>query len=634
MVVSSVKLTGNPGPSGWAQVHEFTPQDEEKLNLRGRFFAVVATPAEKEGIDSVSAGRELLARLHEEYFGKTDTTAFNALRAAVENVAAEFSPTWGNVEIAAASILGDVVYSATTGGAQTAIIRGGAFAKILTSPEVKIEGSSTTSSISGYPKEGDLLIFGTKKFFEIVSAGDLKEALFPGNLKSSAETLAPLIHSRVDSGNVGATILEFQKGSEKIVVDEVLAPKKEEEARPSMLPFKAPEVVIKAKTLFRKITDIFPERKIYIKGETEDLTSAGGNKKVTLSVGAIILALLIVSIAFGIRQKKTRDIRGQYEGRLVQAEHSLSEAVSLIDLNPERARELFLEARTFALQIESEGVKDKRLEELLGKISSSQGLVLGEYRDEPELFIDLSLLTSGANGDDLAASGGNVFVLEKDSKRVVRIAIDTKKTETIAGPDQITSPQKITGYENKAFVVEDSGVFEVGTKKTAVLEDTWDGEVLAHVFGANFYILEKSVGVIWRYPGDGTTFGAKQNWFGAGVTPDLSSAVSMAIDGSIWILNLNGRVLKFAQGSPQSFSPQGVTIAAADAIYTDEENNYVYILDKIGKRIIVLQKDGKYEAQYFSDKIGEATNLAVSEKDGKIILLAGPKLYSLTIKHL
>ncbi|MBI4157549.1 hypothetical protein HY502_01755 [Candidatus Woesebacteria bacterium] len=633
MIVTSVKLTGNPGPSGWAQVHEFTPEGAEKLSLRGKFFAVVGTSSAKEGIDSVSAGRELLARLHEEYFGKLEATAFNALKAAVENVTAEFSSSWGNVEIAAVCVLKNVVYSVSTGGAQTAIIREGAFAKILTSSEPKANGEISASSISGYPKEGDFLVFGTKKFFEVVGAEDIKSALSSKNLKSSAEALAPLIHSRNDVGSVGATILGFEGGTQaSLAEDESVALDVKKEDAPVVI--KSSQVFDKAKGFLKKLTDAFPERKIYVRGETDELTSAGGNRKVTLSVGALILILLIVSIGFGIRQKKNKDIRGKYEDRLVQAEHALSEAVTLLEINPERSRELFLEAKTYALEIKNEGVKDRRLEDLLEKLDSSQSLILGEYREEPELFIDLSLLTSGANGDDLAFSGGNLLVLDKASRRVVRIAVDTKKTETIAGPDQITSPQKVAGYEKKAFVVEDSGVFEVGIKKTSALEDTWDGEVLAHVFGANFYILEKGAGVIWRYPGDGSTFGAKQNWFGAGVAPNLSNAISMAIDGSIWVLNSDGRILKFAQGSPQAFSSQGMPLTGVDAIYTDEENTYVYILDKAGKRVVVFGKDGKYKAQYFSDKIGEAVDLAVSEKEGKIILLAGPKLYFLVIKHL
>jgi hypothetical protein len=90
--VSSSKLTGIPGPSGWVQVHEYLPKDEEKLKLRGHLFAVIATsgkgvsgpdlrfresqgsekgPRPGGGVESVAAGRELLTRLHEEYFGST-----------------------------------------------------------------------------------------------------------------------------------------------------------------------------------------------------------------------------------------------------------------------------------------------------------------------------------------------------------------------------------------------------------------------------------------------------------------------------------------------------------------------------------------------------------------------------------
>ncbi|MEK7112024.1 MAG: hypothetical protein AAB875_01740, partial [Patescibacteria group bacterium] len=61
----SAKLTGSPGASGWAQVHEFAAVDPEKLASRGHLFAVVATGRHEEGVDAVSAGRELLARLHE-----------------------------------------------------------------------------------------------------------------------------------------------------------------------------------------------------------------------------------------------------------------------------------------------------------------------------------------------------------------------------------------------------------------------------------------------------------------------------------------------------------------------------------------------------------------------------------------
>src|SRR3989344_4636283 len=99
--ISSAKLTGTPGSSGWAQVHEFSPGDPEKFKARGKLFAVVATKRVEEGVETVAAGRELLTRLHEEYFGELDSKPFNTLKNATEKVIAEFKNTWGDVEIAA-----------------------------------------------------------------------------------------------------------------------------------------------------------------------------------------------------------------------------------------------------------------------------------------------------------------------------------------------------------------------------------------------------------------------------------------------------------------------------------------------------------------------------------------------------
>jgi hypothetical protein len=62
------------------------------------------------------------------------------------------------------------------------------------------------------------------------------------------------------------------------------------------------------------------------------------------------------------------------------------------------------------------------------------------------------------------------------------------------------------------------------------------------------------------------------------------------------------------------------------AIYTNEINKNVYILDKDGGRVIVLEKNGDFKIQYVSDQIKNATDLVVSEEERKIILLTGSKL--------
>ena len=62
--LSSAKLVGNPNDSGWAQVHDFKPEEPEKLLKRGHLVAVVKTGKFAEGVEVVTSGREILSRLH------------------------------------------------------------------------------------------------------------------------------------------------------------------------------------------------------------------------------------------------------------------------------------------------------------------------------------------------------------------------------------------------------------------------------------------------------------------------------------------------------------------------------------------------------------------------------------------
>lgn len=620
--LTSAKLTGNPGISGWAQVHEFIPGEPEKLAARGHIIAVVATGRHEEGVDAVSAGRELLSRLHEEYFGR-EGSAFAILEAAVKKVSEEFRESWGEVEITAVTLIGDVVYSVAAGGAEVHIFRNGILAKILESTPGEVV------SASGYPQEGDILILGTKLFFETSPVGVLKAAIEGKDPESAIEALAPSVHAKEDTGGLGAAVISFQKE------EEATAPIKEaQELTPSK---KGPEILGKTLEAFLGFASkILPEKKIYVRGMEGAEEEVPQKRKVTLTVGAILLVLLVVSIGFGISAKNAREEKARYETRLTQAQHEFDEAISLSSLNQERARELFASSRSIADSLISEGVEDDILTELVKKLDENQGAILGEYKAEPDLFVDLSILSSGLKGEDLAASSEMLFVLDKKGRRVVGINFASKKTEIVAGPDQISEANDLAVYEDRAFILSGDGIYEIGEETRKAVDKEWEGEVLVYSYAGNIYLIDKSAGVIWRYPGSGTSFGTKQNWFAPGIKPDLTLVRAVTIDGSIWLLSSSGKISKFSLGNQVSFGPSGVfpEMLTPDAIYTNEELDYLYLLEKSKKRIVVLEKDGKYKAQYIADKIGEATDIAVSEKDSKIVLLVGTKLYSVALKHL
>jgi len=640
--INLAKLTGTPGKTSWAQVHEFAPDDPEKLKLRGKLVAVISTNFPKketsqktESIESVVAGRELLTRFHEEYFGNTEKTAFNALNDSVEKVITEFSETWGDIEIAAASIVEGVINTACGGGGQAAIFRNGMLAKILVSK------SDGPASASGHPEEDDVFLLGTKKVFSALSEGVIKAALENSGINESIESLAPAVHSMDDAGNFGLVLVEFSKTQsvftkpEKEVIPEekTTLQRKEifdKESEPRSASFFQKQM--------KKVGSLFGnkpgEKKIYIRRKGEDEFNVQ-KRKMTVSIGSILVVLLLVSIGFGIRQKMARDEKARYEDRLNQAKHEFEEAQGLYTLDPERARELFRSAIALTSQIKDEGVEDADLENLITLIEESGGQVLGEYTLEPDLFLDLSILTDGFKADKVVASDGKLYVLDKNGKKVVEIEIETKKTEIVAGPDQVKDADGVAAYSDRVFVLSDGNIYEVSDDRELMVEGEWEGDVLISAYAGNFYVLDRGTSKVYRHAGVDGEFGSGQDWLTEGAEPDLSGIFDLTIDGSIWFLSETGKVFKFTRGNQDTLTFTDIVpnLSKPTAIYTNEELKFVYLMERETGRIIVVDKEGNYQAQYFSDKIKEARGLVVSEEVGKIIIATEDKLYTINISH-
>jgi hypothetical protein len=612
------KLTGTPGESGWAQVHEFTPDDADKLKLRGHLFAIISTSRTEDGIDTITAGRELLTRFHEEYYGNLEGKPFNVLKDAVQKVADEFRHGWGDVEIVAAAAIENVVYSAAIGGSGVMIFRNGSLGKILESTKDEVIVAS------GFPQGGDVILLATKTFFDKVSHGVIKAALSAKTPEDSIETFAPTVLGAENLGNLGAAVIRFEESeqTEPIFVPEVSKPN-----------FKNPPAIMeKVQDFFSNFLKRIPQRNIYLKTEPVEEVSPQ-SRKLTFVVAAILLLLLIVSIGFGIRQKGINDLKNKYQGILAQAEGEVDQAISLASVNGEKSRELFSDSLQKLNQIESFNVKDPRIDALRKKVDASRAAVLGEYVQAPQMFLDLALLSSGFKGDMVSFSGGYIYILDKSGQRIVSVDISTKKSKVVAGPSVINSAKHLAAYEEKVFVLQEDGIYEVDSGSTKVIEKTWSGDALISAFAGNMYVMDKNGGVIYRFQGQNGIFGDKQNWLAIGTNVNFTSVVQMTIDGSIYALYPNSKVLKFSQGSPQNFSVTGVfpEIGNIDALYANPDNQYLYLLDKAGGRVVVTDKKGAYRAQYVDSQISAAVNLVVSETDKKIVFLTGDKLYSIDI---
>jgi hypothetical protein len=624
--ITSSKLTGTPDESGWSQVHEFRPGDEEKLKVRGVLFAVISTKKTSEGIDGVVFGREIISRLHEEYYGKLGTSSFYALKAAVEGVSKEFGGEREKIEIAAVSIVSDVIYSAACGGAKVMIYRTGALAEILDSKEKVV-------SASGYPKEGDVLICASSLFFKSISLGSIKASVSGKDVGHAAEQLAPSVHASNVQGRLGIVFVRFTK----TVDDKTPMFAKQKPFREELADKKKTREKFKLSALFSGVLKKLPKnssKRIYVRSQTENLEEVQ-SKKTAFTVGFVILILLVVSIVFGVRQKTENERRKEYESVFLTAKHEFEEANEIFSLNPQRARDLFLQSKQKVFGLVSEDNDDEETNSLWDAIQQSEGVILGEYNLEPKLFIDLTLQSDDFYGTDVSVSNETLFVLDKDAEKALSVVIESKKTQILAGPSLIDDAKYIASYSDRAFILSGDSVFEIGDEKRDLIEKDWEGDVMPYAYTGNFYLLDKGESEIYRYSGVGLDFSSRNSWLDELVEVDFGDVISWTIDGNIWTLTETGEILRFSMGNRVNFSAKGLSppLTNPKQIFTHEELDYLYILDPENSRVVVLDKEGEFKAQYVSGKIKEAVDFGISEEHKKIIILIPGKLMEIELRH-
>lgn len=598
------KILGAPD-GGWSQVHTFVPQEEEKQEARGQLIAVICAKFPKEGIEAVEAGREILARLHEEYFGKTDDLPFAALKKAAASVGQEFDQKEIEVTIVAMVLWQDFVYLTIWGEGKVAVLRDSQLGFL-------------DKSVSGQIHDGDMFLLGTGKFFEVIGEGVVRAALKTRNPVEAEELLLPQVHQSSDQAELAAAVVKTDvlESPGQLLTKEKEGPK--EKSQPGKV---ASFLVSFAKRL--------PEQPIYVKGDRER------SKKTAFTAALILLILLLISSFLGFRQHRLNLFRASYETQLLEAQDKLTQALDLSDLNPVRARQLVSEVRTAVSDLDEQGIKDERLAQLKTQLGEVLGSVFGEYEVEGALFLDLSIIRDGLVASSLTASGEEILVFDREGNRVVSFNFAGKNTQILAGSGEVGGARLAAFYAGRVFVLKDDGIWEVGEGRAEnVVENEDWGEILFfEAYGGNLYLVDQTLGEIWRYPGGETGFGVKQRWFGSGMTADFSKAQDSTIDGSIWFLEEDGKVRKFTRGAPESFSFRdfGENFRQPQAIFASDTTDNLYILDPLSAKIFVFAKKGEYQKTLIWEGLSQARDFVVSEETGKVLILTGDKIWEIAL---
>lgn len=574
--IDLAKIVASPTENSWAQAYN-----------AGKLYAVISLSNKKgeEDLSLSSIGKECITALESEFFPleeKNLTSIEEVAKTVYEKVPENIDSC-----IILATLVENILYIVTTKNGKVLVKRGTGFG-IVTQ---EYNTNSPFTAFSGYVQDGDRIVLATKNFFDTFPESTISKTLENNNPSQVAETLMPLIH-KTDDGTTAVLILFYleetttytendnesppvEPEAEKLEINSYINPEKTKRS----FPFNLTQVTAK------KITKRFSLR----------------FKKLLFLIFAVILILILVANAVKtLKNQQANKYDTIFNKAYPQAQKDFEQGQSLADLNASLSRNSFLQAQTEIKQNINKLPKNSmqwiKLNNLLQQVQSALSVQAGGTSvNATEISLDQNPLLEQENDQNALSAtedGTNVYLLLQNG---------------------------ISSYDK-------------GTQKNKqIIDKSWTSPGGIGTYTNNIYVVDKNDGII-KFVSNGTGYD-KTTYLTSGQSPDLSKAVSLAIDGSLWVLKSDGSIMKFTRGQQESFNITGLQVPFKNPtrIFTNENTNNLYILDSQNSRIVIFDKTGAFKQSFQSDVLKNASDFTVSEQDKKIIVLTGNKLYEIDI---
>lgn len=365
-------------------------------------------------------------------------------------------------------------------------------------------------------------------------------------------------------------------------------------------------------------------------------TKKNPQKKLIITVIAIG-ALFAIFMSIRVAQNYESEAEQTIKQDIQRARNAVKQANELL-LQGDRkgANEMLQSAEELIQEALNSSYKDLRTDSRYVKASIEKKKLEAENAMEvkPQLIADL-----GIKNDNIQALGfneirGNLYVNDatqifKTIRSIVENPVKVTNDEAIITSAARPQQDTIIFLTNTPRIIEYKGgvISPMNTKDPA-----WKKGDDLEIYGSRYiYILSPTDNQIWKYE-------RRRADYSEGIpynkTADLSQAISMAIDGSIYVLSSDGSIQKLMRGENEKYDfrdlPSQPFLGNKLKLYTSTENDFLYILDPDNSRILVFQKGDRfatYRKQVIFDIPEDAVDFQVNDSGQKVNLLTKDKIY-------
>jgi len=597
----------------WSYAHDLTSDNSAErplyllVNIKNKILL-----EENSVLDLNELGIKIITEIKNLFFESTQRD-LNALKSSVGSAYDNNIKSDLIIAISAAYLSESEIVLSAVGGGCISLLRGNSLVKLLIS-------NTSVIYATGAVTNQDKLIMSTTDLFEKYDEQRLKKLLTTDNEGTLLRNFG--LQGRLFLGGKEC-VLGVLKVFEKKASRTDIYVNTDTDDRGGGFSKKE-----KLFSLLRSIKSIKPRL------EKSEFDIKRGKIYTAFGVGFIVLLLFLIAV--GARRKTIQTERSSYSEELAQAKYKFDEAVRLFPIDKNLARSNFLESETLLGQFESKKDKDEEVQTLIDNINAKEGEILGIYKVDPQLYLDLRLIVDGFTGSRITISAETAFVLDSINKNIIKVTLPEKRSEIVKNVDKNKKILDIASYMDNTFIFSDNEVYGFKDNQKYVIDKENNySNIISYAYGGNLYVFEKDSDSIWRYSVGDNGYTPRKLWLSETNTVGLGNLIDVAIDGSIWILKNNSEIYVLGSGSQTRFkiNDELSKSKSIEMFYTDENSENVYLLSKSNGSIIIFSKEGDYISQYVSDKIKDTTDFVVSDSLKKIYLLTNHEIYFIDLRQ-
>lgn len=630
-------------PSGFSE-HYYTEWDDGLGKERISLFLVITIESTQVPGDDI--GKEAFQLLQDHFLNDLEGDPYDRFENALREVnlmfkeqekelGVKFIP---NVNVICGVIQKDMLFLSKRGDAHAYLIR----KRHVSSISDGLVDEKNTEDVfqniaSGVLEVNDSVILATGKLVHFVTPGDLAKIFSEQSLDEGSAELKDLLDADIEDQMAILSFEVLEKTSEEVVVEE---PKEEKAAEAKI---EEPESIKASERLVKPIKVLrewavhkdrlqFFER--FRNWRREKVLAA------IIIIGVLLAAGLTWAFVSGGKQKQIESM----ESKLSVAEENIVQAETRGAFDKQKAAELLDESEGLAIEVLNSGFLRGKASQLLDQIEEQRDFLDNIVRvdDEIKEVVDFTPILGNDEIIGVVSYRDRRVVLTRT--QAYQILIDDvqepdviENTESVIAGTYFQDPQNIVMLTSSGKVLE----YEEGNSQFADTADVdWESGIDVDSYSSRIYILDPEDAQIWKYRRGNAGYGSKQAYLGDEVEDvDLSEALSITIDGSIWILMDDGTIVQLLSGVREPFVINKAPLTSQDKatkIYTELELTQLFVLDPSENRILMYNKstrtsDLTYSSQFVLENVkGNLVDMFVDKDKDVYVIVTDKALYELS----